>query len=104
MPGSSTRLFASVALTDSGNLVAATTGKITRIHSLVLVFSGACTFTFNNGSGGTAKSGTIKVQDSGGFVLPESDAGWWATTSGVAPYITLSTPTTVGGIMTYETE
>jgi len=104
MPRSSTRKFAAISLSASGELVGATTAKVTRIHGLVLSFSGACTFTINNGSGGTALTGTIKAPDSWGCVIPESDAGWLTTTAGVAPYLTLSTSVTVGGFMVYEND
>lgn len=95
--------YASVAITDTADIVAAVTGSRIRVRSIFLVASGACTAIFKSGTGGTALTGTIKLQDSGGFVLPENTGGWMQTAATTALNITLSTPTTVGGCIVYET-
>jgi len=97
-------LYASIAITDTADVVSAVTGGRIRVRSLFLVASGACTVVIKSGTGGTALTGTIKLQDSGGFILPESDGGWMITAASTALNITLSTPTTVGGCLVYEVE
>ncbi len=81
--------FAKFALTATGTLVAAVSGKKIRVLALAMTCESSDedeTYTFKSGAGGTAKTGAFgeATVEGGQFalVLPFSPVGWFETASG----------------------
>lgn len=92
--------FASVALSDTGTLVAAISDKKIRLLACILVAGGQVGLNFENGT--TNISGIMTVAANGGFCLPLNEAGWCETDVNAALGLTMSDPTAVGGMIVYQ--
>lgn len=95
--------FAVIAAATSGNntIVAAVTDKKIRVHALFIVAAAAVTVRFEDGAGGTARTGQMDLAANGGFVLPFNPAGWFETSASTLLNLELSGAISVGGSLTY---
>jgi len=82
---------------SSGNLVSAVSGKVIKLHAMVVQAQGTVTVTLTNGNGGATIIAPFKLQDREGVVLPLASApAFWAKTStNTALYVNLSASVTV---------
>lgn len=95
--------FAAISASTSGNntLVAAVTSKKIRVLACVVTSSGTVNAKFQDGAGGTDKTGLFYMIANTGFALPYNPVGWFETTAGVLLNLNLSAATAVGGCLTY---
>lgn len=95
--------FASIAVSSSGDntLVAAVVGKKIRVLSYTLVAAGAVTCRFEDGAGGTAKSGQMSFAANGGVSVPFSPVGHFETTANTLLNLELGGAVAVAGHLTY---
>ncbi len=100
---------AAVSVNSAGNntLVAAASGKRTKVLGLLLVASGAVNVRLDNGPGGAPLTGTISLAAEGnGFVLPVTLPGshWLETSINTALVLNLSAAVQVSGCIVYYQE
>lgn len=95
--------FAAIAASSSGDntLVAAVVGKKIRVLSYTLVAAGAVTCRFEDGAGGTAKSGQMSFGANGGVSVPYSPVGHFETTANTLLNLELGGAVAVAGHLTY---
>lgn len=95
--------FAIIDAATSGDntLVAAVNPKKIRVLSCYLIASAAVTARFEDGAGGTAKSGQMQLGANGGFVLPFNPVGWFETTANTLLNLELSGAVSVDGGLVY---
>lgn len=94
---------AAVAASTSGDntLVAAVAGKAIRVVQIVLVAAGAVSARLESDAGGVALTGSMPLPETGGFVLPFSEAGWVQTGEGELLNLELSGAVAVAGALSY---
>lgn len=87
----------------SQDLVAAVSGKILAVHSLILVGSGTSLAYFLDTAGNLIFAGsTAKVQlSTTPFILPANNHLWMRTAAGSALRLNLASSVTVGGVVQY---
>lgn len=92
-----------IAASSTGvtNLVAAQTGKKIKVINLALIANAAVNVKFQSHVTPTDITGLFYLAANGGFVLPYSDVGWFATIAGEALDINLSGSIAVGGVLHY---
>ena len=92
-----------IAASSSGAnvLLAAQTGKKIKVVNLALMASAAVNVKFQSHTTPTDITGLFDLAANGGFVLPYSDIGWFATRSGEGLDINLSGANAVGGVLHY---
>jgi len=95
--------FAAIAASSSGDntLIAAVVGKKIRVLSYTLVAAGAVTCRFEDGAGGTAKSGVMSFAANGGVSVPFSPVGHFETTANTLLNLELSGAVSVAGHICY---
>jgi len=95
--------FAAIAASSSGDntLVAAVSGKKIRVLSYTLVAAGAVTCRFEDGAGGTAKSGVMSFGANGGVSVPFSPLGHFETTANTLLNLELGGAVSVAGHVCY---
>jgi hypothetical protein len=95
--------FAAIAASSSGDntVVAAVSGKKIRVLSYTLVAAGAVTCRFEDGAGGTAKSGQMSFAANGGVSVPFSPVGHFETTAGTLLNLELGGAVAVAGHLCY---
>jgi len=95
--------FAAIAASSSGNntLVAAVTSKKVRVLAAWLTANGTVNVKFQDGAGGTDKSGLAYLVVNTGLVLPYNPAGWLETTANTLLNLNLSAAVAVGGGLVY---
>lgn len=89
------------ATSGDNTIVAAVTEKKIRVVNLFVVAAGAVTVRFESGAGGTALTGQMSLAANGGFVLPDSEVGWFETAAGSLLNLELSAAVSVDGCLTY---
>lgn len=94
---------AAISYSSNGNntLVAAVTGKKIRVVQIFMIAATAVSVTLQSGAGGTGLTGAVPVGDTGGFVLPFNDAGWFETAAGSLLNAFLSSGVQVSGCLGY---
>lgn len=95
--------FAAIAASSSGDntLVAAVTAKKIRVLSYTLVAAGAVTCRFEDGAGGTAKSGQMALAANGVLTVPFSPVGHFETTANTLLNLELGGAVSVAGHICY---
>lgn len=95
--------FAAINASTNGNntLVGAVTSKKIRVLAVSIVSSGTVNAKFQDGAGGTDKTGLYYMIANTGFVLPYNPVGWFETTANTLLNLNLSAATAVGGCLTY---
>lgn len=95
--------FASISASSSGNntLVAAVVGKKIRVLSYSIVAAGAVTTAFQDGAGGSAKSGPMSFGANGGITVPFSPVGHFETTANTLLNLSLGGAVSVAGHLCY---
>ena len=98
--------FASVAASQTDSvLVAAKAGQKIRVDALVVNFgdtTASIVTLLTKGSGaGTAIAPPLKATPNGGFVLPPSPAGWFATNRGESLTVTTGAGSTTNIGLSY---
>lgn len=99
--------FAAVAAASSGDntIVALVSSKKIRVLSLALIATGAVNIYLTTNAGGTVIFGgstnKIALAANGGFVLPESNRGWFETAPGHNLVLNLSGAVAVSGGLQY---
>lgn len=95
-----TPIFASIALSGSGDVVALVAGK--KIRVLALYGNGTTTGTIKFQSGAsTDLTGAMKVNDGTALVLPFNPVGWFETATGAKLNAVLATMTAFTGCLVY---
>lgn len=86
-------------------LVAAVSNKRIRVHSVVInqgdTTPSAVTFNSKGSGAGTSVFPALKAAANGGFVLPDNEAGWFATNAGEGLSVTTGAGSTTAVIVTY---
>lgn len=95
--------FAAIAASSSGDntLVAAVASKKLRVLSYTLVAAGAVTCRFEDGAGGTAKSGVMSLAANGVLSVPFSAVGHFETTANTLLNLELGGAVSVAGHICY---
>lgn len=100
--------FAVIALTATGTLVAAVTGKKIRVLSLLMtidVLTGDETYTFKSGAGGTALTGALGEASAAAALMvinyPFSPVGHFETVSGSLLELSLAQTAEARGSLVY---
>ena len=95
--------FATIAASSSGDntLVAAVVSKKIRVLSYTLVAAGAVVCRFEDGAGGTAKSGQMALAANGVLTVPFSPVGHFETTANTLLNLELSGAVSVAGHVCY---
>ena len=95
--------YATIAASTSGNntIVAAVTSKKIRVLAAQLVASGTVNVKWQDGAGGTDKTGLAYLVANTGYVLPYNPAGWFETSVTTLLNLNLSGAVAVGGSITY---
>jgi hypothetical protein len=95
--------FATISASSSGNntLVSAVSSKKIRVLALWLTSNGTVNAKFQDGAGGTDKTGLAYLVVNTGMVLPFNPAGWFETTANTLLNLNLSASVAVGGSLTY---
>jgi hypothetical protein len=95
--------FAAISASSSGNntLVSAVASKKIRVLALWLTANGSVNAKFQDGAGGTDKTGLAYLVVNTGMVLPFNPAGWFETTANTLLNLNLSASVAVGGSLTY---
>lgn len=95
--------FAAIAASSSGDntLVAAVASKKLRVLSYTLVAAGAVTCRFEDGAGGTAKSGQMALAANGVLSVPFSAVGHFETTANTLLNLELGGAVSVAGHICY---
>lgn len=95
--------FAAIAASSSGDntLVAAVASKKLRVLSYTLVAAGAVTCRFEDGAGGTAKSGVMSLAANGILSVPFSAVGHFETTANTLLNLELGGAVSVAGHICY---
>lgn len=90
-----------VAGPGNGTLVAAVTGKVIRVHQVLLSSSAAATVKFQSGTGGTDITGPMALAANGGFEASFNPVGHFETASATLLNLNVSAAATVGGWLVY---
>lgn len=101
------RAAVSAATAGNNTLVAAASGKRTKVLGLLLVAAGAVNVRLDDGPGGTPLTGLISLAAEGnGFVLPMALPGshWLETSVNTALVLNLSAAVQVSGCIVYYQE
>lgn len=95
--------FAAIAASSSGDntIVAAVVSKKLRVLSYTLVAAGAVTCRFEDGAGGTAKSGVMSLAANGVLSVPFSAVGHFETTANTLLNLELGGAVSVAGHICY---
>ncbi len=95
--------FAAIAAASSGDntLIAAVVSKKIRVLSYALVAAGAVTCRFEDGAGGTAKSGQMALAANGVLSVPFSPVGHFETTANTLLNLELGGAVSVAGHICY---
>lgn len=91
--------YAVINLADTGDIVAAVTGKKIRLVSLFFVASAAVTLTLRSTT--TALSGAMAFAQNGGLMLPVNQFGWVQTAKGGALNLLMGSAVQVSGAANY---
>lgn len=99
----STPKFAAIAASSSGNntLISANATKKLRVLAASFVANGTVNVKFQDGAGGTDKTGLFYLVANSGAVLPFNPVGWFETTANTLLNLNLSAAVAVGGCLTY---
>lgn len=103
LPGGLVPKYAIIDAAASGDntLVAAVASKKIRVLAALLVSTGAVTTRFEDGPGGTARSGQMSLVANSGFTLPFNPAGWLETSVNTLLNLELSAAVSVDGMLVY---
>ena len=101
MSGGGAALFAPVAVSASGTIVAAIASKIIRVVALQLIANGTVNVKWQSSTGSVDLTGLAYLVANAGYVLPFNPAGWFQTAAGDDLDISLSAGVAVGGSLTY---
>lgn len=95
--------FATIAASASGNntLIAAVTSKKIRVLAAAFMANGTVNAKFQDGAGGTDKTGLFYMVANTGAVLPYNPAGWFEGSATTLLNLNLSAAIAVGGCITY---
>lgn len=95
--------FAAIAAASSGDntLIAAVVSKKIRVLSYAMVAAGAVTCRFEDGAGGTAKSGQMALAANGVLSVPFSPVGHFETTANTLLNLELGGAVSVAGHICY---
>lgn len=95
--------FAAIAAASSGDntLIAAVVSKKIRVLSYTLVAAGAVVCRFEDGAGGTAKSGQMALAANGVLSVPFSPVGHFETTANTLLNLELGGAVSVAGHICY---
>ncbi len=95
--------FAAIAASSSGDntLIAAVVSKKIRVLSYTLVAAGAVVCRFEDGAGGTAKSGQMALAANGVLSVPFSPVGHFETTANTLLNLELGGAVSVAGHICY---
>lgn len=95
--------FAAIAAASSGDntLIAAVVSKKIRVLSYALIAAGAVTCRFEDGAGGTAKSGQMALAANGVLSVPFSPVGHFETTANTLLNLELGGAVSVAGHICY---
>jgi len=98
-----TPLFASINVSSSGDntIVAAVSGKVTRVLSYSLVCDAANAVKWTSGAAGTALTGAMSFSANGGISTPFSPVGHFQTGTNTALVLNLGSAVGVRGHLTY---
>jgi hypothetical protein len=89
-----------VAVSASGTLIAAVSGKMIRVIACALTSSGTVNVKFQSHVTGDLTGLFYEIANTG-FVLSPNTWGWFETVAGEALDISLSAGIPVGGVLTY---
>lgn len=89
-----------VAVSASGTLIAAVSGKMIRVIAFALTSSGTVNVKFQSHVTGDLTGLFYEIANTG-FVLSPNTWGWFETVAGEALDISLSAGIPVGGVLTY---
>lgn len=94
---------ASIDAASSGDntIVAAVTGKILRVYSIVLMSSGTVTVRFESGASGTALTGQLNLIANTGFATGWCPVGHFDTAESALLNLELSAAVSVDGWIIY---
>lgn len=97
------QLFAVIDAASSGDntIVAAISGQKIRVLSYTLLCNAATLVRFESGAGGTALTGQMSFDATGGVSVPFSPVGHFETASGSLLNLELSAANQVSGHITY---
>lgn len=95
--------FVAIAASSSGNntILAAVSGKKIRVLAVAVMSNGTVNAKFQDGAGGTDKTGLFYMVANTGFVLPYNPVGWFEGTATTLLNLNLSAAIAVGGVLTY---
>jgi hypothetical protein len=95
--------FAAISASSSGNntLVSAVSSKKIRVLACVIMSNGTVNAKFQDGAGGTDKTGLFYMVANTGFALPYNPVGWFETSATTLLNLNLSAAIAVGGVLTY---
>jgi hypothetical protein len=96
-------LFAVIAVSATGTIVALVAAKKIRVVALQLTASAGVNVKWQSHVTPTDITGLAYFAANGGYVLPYNPAGWFQTIAGEALDINLSAAVAVGGSLTYVT-
>jgi hypothetical protein len=82
-------------------LVAAVTGKIIRVHQVLVASTAGVSIKFQSGTGGTDLTGAIPLAANGGFSADFNPVGHFQTASATLLNLNISGAATVGGWLVY---
>lgn len=90
------------ATSGDNEIVAAVTGKKTRVLAVLLMSGGTVNARFESAAGGTSLTGQMQLTAQAGFVLPFNPVGWFETVAGQALNLELSGAVSVDGCLVYQ--
>lgn len=95
--------FAPIAAASAGNntIVAAVPDRRIRVLSVFIIAATATTAQFQSGAGGTALTGACPLGDTGGYVLPFNEGGWFQTEPNTLLNLSLGGAVSVAGSISY---
>lgn len=95
--------YAAISASSSGNntIIAAVTDKRIRVLSCFLIAATAVTAKWQSGAGGTDLTGTVSLADTGGYVLPFNEGGWFQTDPNTLLNLSLGGSVVVAGSVSY---
>ena len=84
-------------------IVAAVSGKRIAVLGVLVISDGAVDVRFEDGAGGTAKTGQMPLRAREGFVLPVGgpESYWWIGTANTLLNLELSAAVNVHGLVSY---
>lgn len=90
-----------VEISATGTVVTGVIGRSIRVMSAFLTASGAVNIKWQSHTLSTDLTGFAYVAQTGGYVLPFNDAGWFQTLIGESLDLNMSAPVPIGGVINY---